>query len=871
MMLRKEILNPELLGRTSIQNGSNLQSVFDTAPIGLFHATPEGKLLDVNQYLSYNLGYSSPEEFMSTVNKTNLDECLYVNNGELQRLVGEVLKDELWHSYESKFYRKDGIIIDAELSIRASRNSDGSLKYLEGFVYDITKLKKNKEQIKQEELKYRSLFNSSPDYILLVSCDGIILDVNQAAQKITGLPYSDLIGKHFKNIGIFPEDDKLLHQNKLSEIFRGIDIKPYESKFYGINGEIRYIETDTKLLKKDGEIVAFQIISHDITERKKNEEAIIKSESYYRTIFENTGTATLILGHDAIISLVNTEFERVSGYSRDEIENKKNWIDIVADEEKERVRSYHELRSIRPDKAPNHYETQFVNKDGYIKDIYVTIALIPYSTNRLVSFLDITSKKKSDIKLKESKTKIDIAMDVAQLAYWEYDVKTDRYTFDDQFYGLYGTDVIKEGKTQMSSVEYAEKFIPPEESSIVGTEIIKALKTTDPNYFGQVEHVIKKLDGEKRFIIVRYWIVKDKNGKTTKICGVNQDLTERKNVELALKESEKKYRDLTELLPQPVFESDLMGDITFVNRIGFLIFGYSQEDLDNGLNILQIITPEDRDRAMECNRKILNGEKLAFGEFTATKKDGTFFPIMVLSNPIIHENIITGMRGVIVDITAHKEAENKIKASLNDKEVLLKEVHHRVKNNMQIISSLLNLQIQYIDDEDAINVLKESQNRVKSMAMIHEKLYLSNDLTQINFVEYIESLVSNLFYSYNINNRNIKPLLEIDDINLNMETAIPCGLIISELVSNSLKYAFPNGQPGELLVSLKSEDNYYKLTVRDNGLGLSEELELENAKTLGLKLVHILTGQIDGEITINRKPGTEFIITFKELIYKDRV
>jgi PAS domain-containing protein len=114
-MLRKEILNSELPGRTSIKNGSNFQSIFDTAPIGIFHSTPEGSLLEVNQYLSYILGYSFPEEFMSTVNKTNLDESFYVNNGERQRLVGEVLKDDLWHIYESKFYRKDGIIIDAEL------------------------------------------------------------------------------------------------------------------------------------------------------------------------------------------------------------------------------------------------------------------------------------------------------------------------------------------------------------------------------------------------------------------------------------------------------------------------------------------------------------------------------------------------------------------------------------------------------------------------------------------------------------------------------------------------------------------------------------------------------------------------------------
>ena len=870
-MLRKEILNPEILERNSIKNRNNLQTIFDNAPVGIFHSTSEGLLLEVNQYLSNILGYNSPEEYMSTVNKTNLKECLYVNKGERERFVKEVLNDNLWHTYESKFYRKDGNIIDTEISIRASRNQDSSVNYLEGFIYDITKLKNNEERIKEDENKYRTLFNSSPDYIILVSVDGIIIDVNEAAQKITGLKYRDLLGNHFNNIGIFPEEEITLHVKKLSQIFKGNIIKPYESRFFDINGELHYVETDTKPLVKNGEIIAFQVISHDITERKKNEGAIRKSEAYYRTIFENTGTATLIMGDDAVISLVNTEFEKLSGYSKEETENKKSWLDLVAKDNKERVKFYHNLRSVSPDKTPNNYETRLVDKEGHIKDIYVNIALIPYSTNRLVSFLDITSKKKSKIELQESKTKIKIAMDMSQLVYWEYDVKSDMFTFDDQFYGLYGTNIKKEGKTQMSSGEYAEKFIPSEESSIVGSEVHKAIKTSDPNYLGQVEHTIIKSDGEKRFITVRYWIVKDNQGNTVKVCGVNQDITVRKNVEIAVKESEKKYRDLAELLPQPVFESDLNGNITFINRIGLPIFGYNEEDMGNGMNILQFIAPEDRERAMDNNQRILNGEQLKDGEFIATKKDGTFFPIIVHCNPIIHENIITGLRGVVVDITELKNAENKIKASLKDKEVLLKEVHHRVKNNMQIISSLLNLQIQYVDDKEAVNVLMESQNRVKSMAMIHEKLYLSKDLTQINFVDYIESLVSNLFYSYNINNTHIKPLLEIDQISLNMETAIPCGLIISELVSNSLKYAFPNEKQGEINVSLKSEDNYYKLTVSDNGIGLPEELDLDNAKTLGLKLVHILTGQIDGEITINKKYGTEFNITFKELLYKDRV
>ena len=227
---------------------------------------------------------------MSTVNKTNLKECLYVNKGERERFVKEVLNDNLWHTYESKFYRKDGNIIDTEISIRASRNQDSSVNYLEGFIYDITKLKNNEERIKEDENKYRTLFNSSPDYIILVSVDGIIIDVNEAAQKITGLKYRDLLGNHFNHIGIFPEEEITLHVKKLSQIFKGNIIKPYESRFFDINGELHYVETDTKPLVKNGEIIAFQVISHDITERKKNEGAIRKSEAYYRTIFESTGT-----------------------------------------------------------------------------------------------------------------------------------------------------------------------------------------------------------------------------------------------------------------------------------------------------------------------------------------------------------------------------------------------------------------------------------------------------------------------------------------------------------------------------------------------------------------------------------------------------
>ena len=195
--------------------------------------------------------------------------------------------------------------------------------------------------------------------------------------------------------------------------------------------------------------------------------------------------------------------------------------------------------------------------------------------------------------------------------------------------------------------------------------------------------------------------------------------------------------------------------------------------------------------------------------------------------------------------------EKELKKSLAEKEVLLREIHHRVKNNMQIISSLLNLQIQFEDLDETISVLKESQGRIRSMAIIHEKLYQSSSLTNINFKEYIEKLILDIYYSYGILNGSIESVLEIHDINLNIDTAIPLGLIINELVTNSIKYAFPE-HIGKINIKLVSNHDQLELTIADNGTGISEELVLESSKTLGLQLVNSLIKQLDGKLEVDK-------------------
>jgi len=215
-------------------------------------------------------------------------------------------------------------------------------------------------------------------------------------------------------------------------------------------------------------------------------------------------------------------------------------------------------------------------------------------------------------------------------------------------------------------------------------------------------------------------------------------------------------------------------------------------------------------------------------------------------------------------------AEEAIKKSLAEKDDLIRELHHRVKNTIQIISSLLNMQTQQVDDEETRNILRETQNRVRSMALIHEKLFQSPDLTHINFKEYIQKLVSDLFYSYHIDQDQIEPVIKIEEARLNIETAVPCGLIISELVSNSLKHAFPNGRKGEVYISLQINDTYV-LTIRDTGIGFPDELDYKNTDSLGLQLVNGLVNQIDGNIQLIKTHGTEFKIIFKELKYKERI
>lgn len=357
------------------------------------------------------------------------------------------------------------------------------------------------------------------------------------------------------------------------------------------------------------------------------------------------------------------------------------------------------------------------------------------------------------------------------------------------------------------------------------------------------------------------------------ISGMMMNITRRKKAESDLKKNQERFKTVAESALDVIITTDLDGRIMYYNNSLQNIFGYSKDEMV-GESITTLMPIKKREHHVDLVNKfkiIRNPKSLGFTiKSIGLRKDGSEFPIEVSHSIWKHdnENFVTV---IIRDVTERDEAENQIKKSLREKEILLKEVHHRVKNNLQIISSLLDLQESYVkEDPKAVNVLQESQNRVLSMAMIYELLYQTKDLNSVNFSDYIQNIVLNLINTYGAK-QSVVPIINAEDIYLNIETAIPCGLIISELISNALKHAFKNDD-GELLVSFKTRGNdEYELMVCDDGVGLPGGMDYRNVDSLGLKLVDSLVSQLDGTIELDRTKGSKFIITFKELKYQERI
>jgi PAS domain S-box-containing protein len=399
------------------------------------------------------------------------------------------------------------------------------------------------------------------------------------------------------------------------------------------------------------------------------------------------------------------------------------------------------------------------------------------------------------------------------------------------------------------------KEIHPDDVKRV-SKAFKQLFTQNKNY--EIEYRIRRKDGEWIWLSDIASITR-KIGKNKFAFGVFYDITDRKLAEEALRESEMRFRAFS----MASFEGIAIthqGKLIDSNIRFAEMLGYSHEEL-NGTPVSDLVAPEDRKLV---KKRIKSGFEKPYTH-RALRKDGRVIDVEVCGKPVQYLGLpcrITALR----DITHYRRTEAALRDSLNEKVILLKEIHHRVKNNFQVISSLLSLQTRNLDPKltGVIEILRENQNRINSMALIHEKLYQAPDFTRIYFGEYISNMIRILYQSYGVSQQRIRFHMNIEHTPLGIDNAIPCGLIINEIISNSLTHAFPDESSGNIWIEMQHlPKGLIRLRVKDDGIGLPIKFNPKKSNTLGLYLIKMLTEyQLHGFIYLTSKQGTEIVIEF---------
>ena len=375
-------------------------------------------------------------------------------------------------------------------------------------------------------------------------------------------------------------------------------------------------------------------------------------------------------------------------------------------------------------------------------------------------------------------------------------------------------------------------------------------------------------ESSQHFSAIISTIPKESADKEFHYSYIIENISDRKQMEIALQENEERFSQAFEYAAIGMTLVSLDGYFVRANRSLSEIVGYSKAELAK-ISFPEITHEDDLNQDLECVRQLTSGEVNNYHlEKRYIHKLGHIIWIL-LSVSIIRDRDNNPQYYIaqIQDITDAKTAAEKVNKSLQEKEVMLKEIHHRVKNNLQVICSLLNLQSRYLKEETIIKSFKETHNRVRSMAIVHEQLYQNDSLSEICLLDYVKQLTSILFRAY-ATNFQIKCDTEIEDFKLDLDTAVPCGLIINELVSNALKYAFANQDSGEILIkAFANQENKLVLIVEDNGIGLNPDFDLDKTRSLGLRLVKNLTDQLQGKLTIDRDRdiGTQFTFVFNRI------
>lgn len=591
------------------------------------------------------------------------------------------------------------------------------------------------------------------------------------------------------------------------------------------------------------------ILSESIGE---SEEALAESEEKYRTIVESARDAIITVDGNGSIVSWNSAAEKIFGYRAAEMMGRH--IDTIITEENLEKHDFN--RILDREISIMVTDVEGVRKDGTRVPVEISVFSWNYMDEKFITAVirDVTERKMAEDALFESERKFRAVFDGVE------DIITIVEIRENGLPGKY----IEVNRAAVEKLGYSRdeflSMIPADmgASREQSYDIIKNLLRNGSVTFNRT--YISR-DGRRIPVEVNSRLLE--LGEMKVAVSVARDITQRLENERRLRESEEKYRSLFNLSPEYILLLDPEdGRILDVNSTLAGTLGIPSGEL-RGRSIYELEFLSD-DVKTEFRSKIEVIERdgtLEPYEMVLTDLSGREYTVRIY-NKLIHAEGRECLLIVLNDISDLKRTQSMLEKSLAEKELLLKEIHHRVKNNLMIISSLLSLQSRQAKDRETMDLFRESENRTRSMALIHERLYRSEDLKNIDLAEYLGRLASEIFRSYSADSR-ILLKLEIDELKVDVETAVPLGLIVNELLTNAVKHAFPDGE-GMVTVSLRKRNGTVTLEVSDDGAGFPEDIDWESSPSLGLQLVRSLTKQIDGKVEMISDGGTTFRITFTE-------
>ncbi len=762
-------------------------------------------------------------------------------------------------------------------------------------IRDITEYNRAQEELREVNERLKKVLNSI-NYIIYdiqIAEDGkkAFRYISPQLEKVYGYTVDEFKMLLDENRGteLFHPDDlqqiiessKILSKDKkpISQTYR---LRPKGSKEY------IYVQEDVfPELNEKGKHVGNFGIAKDVTEMVQAQQQLEERERTLSTLFNHLPGMAYRCRTDEhwTMEVVSSGCESLTGYTKEElIENKKVSYNSLIHPEFRKYSTKEILKEIA-DSGTYSYEYKIIAKDGSVRWVWEQGEVVRNKQGEIVALegymADLTERKNSE----KQKLRAELAEEAnkeleeeirKRITAQEELAKAQELTnsiIDSSLDMIMASDTT--GKITQVSPSVVRTF-GYKESDLIGADgamlysseeyyqrVVKSLEETG-EFSGEVENVAANGD-----VFVSYLsasILKDKNGNEIGSMGVSRDITQLKEAERELKMQTTKLESIFESSANMmIYTIDRDYRLTsFNSRLLQTARGKFNANIMLGVNFIEYlkahVKPKYHDHAVGFYQDALAGKPQEF-EGPMVDKNGDTIWIETFLSPIIVDGEITEVSCLAHEITDKKLSERQLKESLSEKEVLLKEVHHRVKNNLQVISSILNLQSSYVKDNNTLNILRESQNRIKSMSFIHESLYQNTNFSSIKFSEYIDNLSRNLIQTYAFG-KNIQLVTELDPVEVSLDQAIPCGLILNELISNALKYAFIGRQEGVVKITLRANKKKVEISVTDDGIGMPINFDVDNSDSLGLQLVYTLIEQLEGTINVDTQKGTKYLITF---------